>query len=118
MPDVEHIARICHEANRKLQLFFSDPAPSPEWDDAPQWQKTSAITGVELALAGATPEDLHKSWCDTKIAEGWRFGQTKDAEKKTHPCLVDYDLLPMDQRLKDHIFFAIVNSYTAGGPQS
>lgn len=102
------IARVCHEANRALQTIQGDPAPSPAWDDAPQWQRDSAIEGVAQALAGATPEQLHEAWSAHKAADGWAYGPTKDADVKTHPCLVPYADLPADQRAKDAVFAAIV----------
>ncbi|MCC3277516.1 hypothetical protein LJ753_16755 [Arthrobacter sp. zg-Y20] len=109
----EDIARVCHEANRALQIIQADPAPSPEWETAPDWQRESAIEGVEKAVAGETPEQLHQSWCDFKTADGWTYGPIKDAEQKTHPCLVAYSELPADQRIKDDLFQAVVGSLTA-----
>lgn len=90
------IARVCHDANRAPQLATGDPAPSPPWDDAPQWQRDSAIDGVRQARAGATPEELHQAWCDFKTRDGWTYGPVKDAETKTHPCPVPYAELPAD----------------------
>lgn len=29
-----------------------------------------------------------------KIADGWKYGEAKDPEAKTHPCLVPFDKLP------------------------
>lgn len=109
------IARICHEANRAVQIETGDPAVSPRWDDAPEWQRASAIEGVEKAQAGATPEQLHESWCEFKRADGWVFGEVKDADAKTHPCLVPYRELPPEQRAKDALFQAIVQALSEGG---
>jgi len=108
--DASAIARVCHEANRALQIEAGDPAVSPSWDEAPEWQRASAVEGVAEARAGATPEQLHDSWCDSKVRDGWSFGAVKDAEAKTHPCLVPYDELPEDQRRKDAVFGAIVGA--------
>lgn len=105
----ESIAQVCHEANRALQLISNDPSPSPHWEDAPEWQRASAIEGVEKAMNNVTPEELHDSWCDFKVADGWVWGEVKDDKAKTHPCLVPYDELPYVQRVKDHVFAAIVN---------
>jgi len=102
------IAEVCHEANRALQHITADPAPSPPWADAPAWQRTSAVEGVTAALRGATPEQLHEEWCALKRQDGWIFGGVKDAEAKTHPCLVRYDQLPEEQKAKDAVFAAIV----------
>lgn len=111
---LESVARITHEANRALQIETGDPAVSPGWDEAPEWQRASAIEGVQKAIDGATPEQLHESWCEFKRADGWKFGSTKDADAKTHPCLIDYNLLPTDQKLKDDVFSAIVAALTKG----
>ncbi|MCF8784132.1 RyR domain-containing protein [Rhodococcus ruber] len=108
------IARICHEANRAVQIETGDPAVSPQWNDAPEWQRASAIEGVEKAQAGATPEQLHESWCEFKRADGWVFGEVKDADAKTHPCLVPYSELPPEQRAKDALFQAIVHALSEG----
>ncbi len=104
------IAQVCHAANRALQLIAGDPAPSPEWSDAPDWQRDSAIEGVAAAQAGATPEQQHEAWCDSKRREGWAYGPVKDAAAKTHPCLVPYADLPPEQQVKDAVFIAIVGA--------
>jgi len=104
----EDIARVCHEANRALQAIQGDPTPSPAWNDAPDWQTNSAVEGVVKAIDGQGPEQLHESWCDFKRNDGWMFGDVKDVDAKTHPCLVPYADLPDDQKIKDHVFGAIV----------
>jgi hypothetical protein len=108
----DEIARLCHATNRALQIITGDPAPSPEWDAAPSWQRLSAIEGVRHAVAGQSPEQLHESWCAAKVADGWRFGAVKDADAKTHPCLVAYADLPAEQKAKDAVFHVIVTALT------
>lgn len=107
---VVDIARVCHEANRAIQLITGDPAPSPAWDDAPEWQRDSAVDGVFSALRGATPKQLHEAWSATKRYAGWEYGEVKSEEARTHPCLVPYDELPQEQRDKDALFHAIVKA--------
>lgn len=107
---VEEIAAVIHDANRRLQLILGDANPSQPWDNASDSQKVSACEGVEKALAGATPRELHDSWCALKIADGWHWGDTKDEAAKTHPCLVDYSELPQEQRAKDFLFSTIAHT--------
>lgn len=106
------IAQVCHEANRALQLIQNDPAiPVAEpWDDLPTEQQDVVVGGVEHALIGASPRDLHRSWLIAKARDGWRYGPVKDAEARTHPCMVSYELLPNAQRVKDALFAAVVRA--------
>ena len=105
------IAMVCHEANRAYCFTIGDNSQKP-WDEAEEWQKESAIKGVEFALANplANPIDQHESWYQEKLAAGWKYGPTKDPEQKTHPCMVTYAELPEEQRKKDALFQAIVNA--------
>lgn len=98
-------ARRAHEINRAYCRSIGDES-QPAWEDAPDWQRVSAIVGVKRALEGDTPEQLHLSWTAQKIADGWTYAPVKDPEAKTHPCLVPYDQLPPAQLVKDYLFQA------------
>lgn len=109
------IARIVHEANRAYCVTLGDTS-QPPWDAAPMWQRESAVAGVTGILDGSiqTPEQSHESWLAEKARTGWKYGLVKDAEKKEHPCFVPYDQLPPEQRVKDALFFSIVNACRNG----
>lgn len=111
---VEDIARICHEANAELCETQNDFSQT-NWFEAPEWQKQSAINGVKFHLANpnATPEKSHENWLVEKQADGWKYGQTKNAELKEHPCFVPYNQLPKEQQAKDYLFRGIVHSLSA-----
>lgn len=108
---IETIARIAHEANRVYCKTLGDHS-QPIWDEAPAWQKASAISGVEYHIANpdSSPQDSHNSWLAHKKADGWKYGPVKDPEKKEHPCFLPYDELPVEQQMKDHLFHAIVKA--------
>lgn len=110
MNAIEEIAKVCHEANRAYCESTGDFS-QVAWENAPEWQKLSAIKGVEFALNGnLDPIAQHDSWSKEKLIDGWVYGPVKDAEKKTHPCLVPYHQLPLAQQKKDLLFVAIVNA--------
>jgi len=105
------IASTAHEVNRVWCEFNGDDSP-PHWDDAPQWQRDSVISGVKHLMANpdATPEHSHENWLRDKEADGWVYGEAKDPKAKTHPCMVPYDKLPPEQRAKDSFFHATVRN--------
>ena len=107
----EQIARVCHEANRAYCLALDDTS-QVSWDEAPQWQRDSAINGVQFKLnnPGASASASHESWLKEKLADGWKYGPTKDITKKEHPCCVDFLELPIEQRRKNYLFVNIVTS--------
>lgn len=104
---IELAARIAHEANRAWCIAHGDMS-QPSWEDAPDWQKTSARNGVQGVINGNGPEQSHESWLAEKAATGWVYGPEKDPEKKTHPCFVPYSELPREQKAKDGIYVGVV----------
>jgi hypothetical protein len=105
------IAMVCHEANKAWCKANGDETQK-DWVAAEQWQRESAIKGVEFKLANpkAGKDAQHNAWMEDKINDGWVFGEVKDAKKKTHPCLVPFELLPDFQQKKDALFCAIVDA--------
>lgn len=112
----ETIAKVCHEANRAYCQSIGDMS-QPSWEEAPDWQKKSAINGVLFHMntltMGSTPmpSASHESWLKEKQADGWKYGKVKDPEKKEHPCFVPFDELPVEQKLKDYIFCSVVKAF-------
>lgn len=109
--DVEMIAAIAHTANRAHCISIGDYS-QPLWDDAPAWQQDSVRAGVIGIYGGGIkmPSDSHASWLVRKAADGWKYGEVKDAEAKTHPCMVPFDQLPPEHQAKDVIFFHVIDA--------
>lgn len=105
------IAKVCHEVNKAYCESIGDNS-QPIWDDAPEWQKSSAILGVNFHLVNpnASPSASHESWLKEKEADGWKYGPVKDPDKKEHPCYVPYDQLPVSQQSKDFLFRQVIHS--------
>ncbi|WP_347455697.1 RyR domain-containing protein [Acinetobacter thermotolerans] len=108
------IAQICHTINAAYCLATGDDSQLP-WNEAQEAQRQSAVMGVEKYLENPdiTPEQLHEAWYQHKLGEGWEFGEVKDYENKKHPCMVPYDQLPQEQKVKDYLFRATVESVSA-----
>lgn len=104
----EDTARVAHQLNKAYCEMLGDNT-QVDWGDAPEWQQTSAILGVEFhhQFPDAGDEGSHESWRAEKTREGWKYGPVKDVEKKEHPCMVDFDELPLEQQIKDALFRAV-----------
>lgn len=120
--NVMRIAMVCHETNRAYCESIGD-LTQPHWQQAPEWQRASAVKGVEFHLAahqrGEKPSASasHESWLEEKRRDGWTYGAVKDAERKQHPCFVPYDELPLEQRMKDYLFGAVVEAFIVGAKE-
>lgn len=105
------VARVAHEVNKAYCEAIGDMTQT-NWEDAPQWQRDSAVAGVRLHLRNP---DLgvsasHDAWMREKLDTGWTYGPIKDPAKKEHPCIVPYADLPTEQKAKDFIFRGVVHA--------
>lgn len=107
--NIHDIARVAHQVNKGYCEAIGDMSQK-DWEEAPDWQKQSAISGVVYVLANpdGTPEQAHEEWLRVKREDGWKYGPTKDLDKKEHPCMLPYDALGEQQKVKDFLFRAAV----------
>ena len=62
--------------------------------------------GVELpeeleVLVEEMSKNVHEVWAETRIEQGWTYGEQRNDELKTHPCLVPYEELPDSEKEYD-----------------
>ncbi len=64
-----------------------------------------SATAPEFHFTDREVEDLaeleHERWMSERIARGWTYGANRDNERKIHPGLVDWSVLPEGEREKD-----------------
>ena len=63
-------------------------------------------TGVELPeelkqLVEQMSKNVHEVWSETRIRQGWTYGEQRNDGQKTHPCLVPYEELPESEKEYD-----------------
>ena len=64
------------------------------------------ISDVELdstlmELVEVMAKNVHDVWAETRIKDGWRYGETRNDERLEHPCLIPYEELPDREREYD-----------------
>ena len=56
---------------------------------------TDVVLPRELEmLVEQMSKNVHEVWAETRIKQGWTYGEQRNDELKTHPCLVPYEELP------------------------
>ena len=64
------------------------------------------VSGIELpaeleALAEQISKNVHEVWAESRIAQGWSYGEERNDTLKHHPCLVPYEELPEVEKAYD-----------------
>lgn len=54
-----------------------------------------------LTLTEKLAENTHDVWAQSRISQGWKFGEQRDDAQKLHPCLIPYDELPDSEKQYD-----------------
>ncbi len=69
----------------------------------PQPVDTSDVTLPEELemLVEQMSKNVHDVWAETRIAQGWTYGEQRNDDKKLHPCLVPYEELPDSEKEYD-----------------
>jgi hypothetical protein len=122
---IESIAKAIHDDYRRHHS--GEPYDAP-WEDLPEdIRRTNRDQAAHIAgyagLLGLTISDdgesfradgeltdrrletaakaIHEVWAQSKKATGWKYGATRDDEKKRHPMLIPYAKLPEAEKEKD-----------------
>lgn len=57
---------------------------------------------VELdELVEKLAKNVHEVWAESRISEGWQYGEDRSDTLKQHPCLVPYEDLPENEKAYD-----------------
>ena len=57
---------------------------------------------IELeVLVEQMSKNVHEVWAETRVSQGWTYGELRNDELKTHPCLIPYEELPEEEKEYD-----------------
>ena len=63
---------------------------------------TDVVLPEELEqLVEEMSKNVHEVWAEARIRQGWTYGEQRNDELKTHPCLVPYEDLPEEEKEYD-----------------
>jgi hypothetical protein len=72
-----------------------------KYDPKPADLSGVAVPEAILHSLETIAENTHDTWAVRRIGEGWTFGETLNAARKTHPSLVPYGKLPESEKEYD-----------------
>ncbi|MGY6532431.1 RyR domain-containing protein [Glycocaulis sp.] len=106
------IARVCHEAMSVYRRALGEK-PLPPWDEAEGWQVESTLAAIRFRIANpdVPPGAQHQQWLEEKAGAGWRYGPTRDDEKKIHPMMVPFEALPESEKRKDVLIQRVIDAF-------
>lgn len=52
-------------------------------------------------LVEVVAKNVHEVWAQSRISQGWTYGEERSDAAKTHPCLVPYEELPEVEKAYD-----------------
>ncbi len=86
----------------KVRNAFSESCATsmvynPKPIDTSQIRLNAELTELTERLA----KNVHDTWARDRLAEGWRYGPSRNDASKEHPNLVPYDQLPEFEREYD-----------------
>lgn len=113
MLTVEQVAEVAHNLNKSYCEAIGE-TDQTTWAETPELIQGSTIDGVKehIANPAMTPEESHAAWLADKTADGWKFGESKVAGDKEHPCMVPWAELSTEWKAKDHLFKTCVDCLT------
>ena len=59
------------------------------------------LDDIVKELGEKLAKNVHEVWSQTRLKDGWTYGEERDDEKLTHPCLIPYEDLPESEREYD-----------------
>ena len=62
-------------------------------------------------LAELLSKNVHEVWAETRITQGWKYGEQRNDEFKTHPCLVPYEELPEEEKEYEEIQYVSMEDF-------
>lgn len=107
---VERRAVFVYEAARLAAVAAKAPIIPVAWNEREEDFRHQFLAVIERQCGpqrSNSPEELHGSWMQAYLSNGWVYGVEYDREKRTHPDLVPYSQLGQLERDKDAVFVAL-----------
>ena len=111
MSDINEARAIfVYEAARLAARAANAPIIPASWEEREDDFQSQFLEVIERQCGpqrSGSPEELHGSWVQAYLTNGWKYGEKYDPEARTHPDMVPYDQLGQLEQDKDAVFVAL-----------
>jgi len=107
---LERQAIFIYEGARLQAAAVNAPVIPEPWSLREEPFKQQFLPVIAMMMSDdrkGSPEELHDDWVKAYEVMGWVYGPVRDIEKKTHPDMVPYWDLGVEERDKDAVFVAL-----------
>lgn len=110
--EIEQISKTTHEVHLSYCRSMGIDTQG-KWEEISEAHKNGIISSVKGILLGeiSTKVESHNNFINNKIKDGWKWGEYYCKNKKTNPRLVVYQLLSLEDKVKESLFFDCVSSF-------
>ena len=109
---ISEVAKIAYQANKAYSEIF-DTRIRRDWTKLDQSERDFYIKGALFHLNNpdANESDSHNAWVKDMILKGWSYDKYYNPAKKTHPCIINFNKLTLEQQFKDYMFKGLINLF-------
>lgn len=111
--EINACTRAAYEVNRSFCEAMGDFSHVPYESLSADLKQVAMQATIGIVTLDFNAEQSHEAWVAAKRSQGWKYGEKKDAEAKTHPCLVAWKELSFEQQAKDELWIATVKNLLA-----
>ncbi len=110
--DLEQIGKTCHA----VHLAYCNQMgidTQHSWEELSTEHKNTVIDSIRKIISGEINSvvESHNNFVKMKTAAGWVYGSTYSKESKTNARLLPFEMLVIDDRIKEVLFFECVKSF-------
>lgn len=98
--ELEFIASVAHSVQKGIDHAFGLPELHPWGLMGEEYKARLCLSVRSILIHDKSAKSLHDAWMNRLMKEGWKLGEIKDNEKKTHPLLIPFDELPIEWKLR------------------
>lgn len=113
---LNRIAKVVYSSLKAYCETYGD-FDRKDWEESSEEEKEFIFKRVDFHLRNLqdgiefNPRVNYKNWLAEMSEAGWIYGEKTKPQTKEHPNITDYEKLSIHEKIKEYIFFGIVEAF-------